>query len=96
MRSRSIQIAYPIYLPASLTYYIFLLSTQLLTMSSNLSSRIPASINPVCTAFNPVTGGGLGYNRDQMMYRCEYGETGKLTHYNYSRWKRDIEFFLQA
>jgi len=58
-------------------------------MASTLSSQIPASVNP-------VAGSGLGYNGDQMMYRCKYGETSKLTHYNYSRWKRDIEFFLQA
>ena len=65
-------------------------------MSSNLSSHIPASINPISTTLNPVGGSGLGYNGDQMMYRCKYGETSKLTHYNYARWKRDIEFFLQA
>lgn len=65
-------------------------------MSFNLSSHIPASINPISTTLNPVGGSGLGYNGDQMMYRCKYGETSKLTHYNYARWKRDIEFFLQA
>jgi len=58
-------------------------------MSSTLSSHFPTSVNP-------VTGGGLGYNGDQMMYCCKYGETSKLTHYNYTRWKRDIEFFLQV
>ena len=65
-------------------------------MASNLSSHVPASVNPVSTALNPVAGSGLSYNRDQMMYRCKYGEMSKLTHYNYARWKRDIEFFLQA
>ena len=65
-------------------------------MSSNLSSHIPASINPISTTLNPVGGSGLGYNGDQMMYRCKYRETSKLTDYNYARWKRDIEFFLQA
>ena len=65
-------------------------------MASNLSPYISASVNPVSTALNPVGGGGLSYNGDQMMYHCKYGEMSKLTHYNYARWKRDIEFFLQA
>jgi len=29
-------------------------------------------------------------------YRCKYGETAKLNHLNYTQWRRDIEFFLQA
>jgi len=30
------------------------------------------------------------------VYRCKYGETGKLNHLNYSQWCRDIQFLLQA
>jgi len=29
-------------------------------------------------------------------YRCKYGETAKLNHLNYTQWRLDIEFFLQA
>ena len=65
-------------------------------MSSNPSSQIPSSVNPVSMVFNQSAGGGQGYPGDSMIYHCKYGETNKLTHYNYARWKRDIEFFLQA
>jgi hypothetical protein len=33
---------------------------------------------------------------DAGIYRCKYGETTKLTQYNYHKWRRDMEFFLQA
>jgi hypothetical protein len=33
---------------------------------------------------------------DAGTYRCKYGETPKLTQYNYHEWRRDMEFFFQA
>ena len=35
-------------------------------------------------------------NLEKGTYRCKYGEMAKLNHLNYSQWRRDIEFFLQA
>ena len=64
-------------------------------MSFNSSALLPA-VSPVSAVFNSATGGGPAHAGDPMVYRCKYGEINKLTHYNYARWKRDIEFFLQA
>src|SRR3979409_860108 len=41
----------------------------------------------------PVTAASLA---DAGTYRCKYGETPKLTQYNYHEWRRDMEFFFQA
>ena len=35
-------------------------------------------------------------NLEKGTYHCKYGETAKLNHLNYTQWRRDIEFFLQA
>ena len=35
-------------------------------------------------------------NLEKETYQCKYGEMAKLNHLNYSQWRRDIEFFLQA
>jgi len=30
------------------------------------------------------------------MYKCKYGKTAEITHQNYHRWQRDMEFCLNA
>jgi len=35
-------------------------------------------------------------NLEKETYCCKYGETVKLNHLNYSQWRCDIKFFLQA
>ena len=34
--------------------------------------------------------------QEKGVYRCKYGETGKLNHVNYRQWCRDIQFLLPA